>query len=245
MSRARRAEHDIHEPIPPAPDVPQVGETGRGPALRRPAISLGELLSVKWLWSYIGAVLVFIVIAAVSQNPIGTLTASASFCSFFMLVGMGQMLVITLGPGNIDLSIPYAIGLTGFVAMKVMNADNGAIALGVAAGLAAGALVGVLNFGLIRLLRVPPMIATLASGFLVQTVSIVFFRGLQIKPPDGLAGFVNLKVAGVVPVLFLVVVAIAVVVHFVLTRSPYGRFIHAIGQNSRAAALAAIHVNRN
>jgi ribose transport system permease protein len=215
------------------------------PAIRRPAVSVRELLSVSWLWSYIGAILVFAVIAAVSQNPVGTLTASASFCSFLMLVGIGQMLVITLGPGNIDLSIPYAIGLTGFVAMKVMNADNGNIALGIAAGLVTGAAIGAFNFGLIRLLRVPPMIATLASGFIVQTISIVFFRGLQIKPPEGLSTFVNLKLAGVLPVLFLVVVGISVIVHFVLTRSPYGRFIHAIGQNTKAAALAAIHVDRN
>ena len=214
------------------------------PAMRRPAFSLGDLLSAKWLWSYIGAVLVFIVIASVSKDPWGTLTASASFCSFFMLVGMGQMLVITLGPGNIDLSIPYAIGLTGFVAMKVMNNVDSGIFLGIVLGLAAGAAIGAFNFGLIRLLRIPPMIATLASGFIVQTVSIVFFRGLQIKPPAGLSSFVNIKF-GIVPLLFLVVLVIAVVVHFILTRSPYGRFIHAIGQNPKAAALAAIRVDRN
>lgn len=205
---------------------------------------MNEIFSAKWLWSYIGALVVFIIIALVSSDPLGTLTASASFCSFFMLVGLGQMLVITLGPGNIDLSIPYTIGLTGFVAMKVMNADDGNILWGVCAGLLVGAAIGAFNFGLIRLLRIPPMIATLASGFIVQTLSIVFFRGLQIKPPEGLSVFVNIKL-GIVPLLFLVVLAVSVVVHFILTRSPYGRYIHAIGQNSKAATLAAIDVDLN
>ena len=213
-------------------------------AQRLGKISVNEILSVKWLWSYVGAVVVFLVIALVSTDPLGTLTASASFCSFFMLVGLGQMLVITLGPGNIDLSIPYAIGLTGFVAMKVMNADDGNILWGILAGLLTGAAIGAFNFGLIRLLRVPPMIATLASGFIVQTLSIVFFRGLQIKPPEGLSVMVNIKF-GIVPLLFLVVLAVSVVVHFMLTRSPYGRFIHAIGQNTKAATLAAIDVDLN
>ena len=213
-------------------------------AQRLGKISVNEILSVKWLWSYVGAVVVFIVIALVSSDPLGTLTASASFCSFFMLVGLGQMLVITLGPGNIDLSIPYAIGLTGFVAMKVMNADDGNILWGILAGLLVGAAIGAFNFGLIRLLRVPPMIATLASGFIVQTLSIVFFRGLQIKPPEGLSVMVNIKF-GIVPLLFLIVLAVSVVVHFMLTRSPYGRFIHAIGQNTKAATLAAIDVDLN
>lgn len=178
----------------------------------------------KWLWSYAGAILVFIVIMAVSHDAVGTLTASASSASFFMLVGIGQMLVITLGPGNIDLSIPYTIGLAGFVAMKLMNAANNKIAFGLVAGLVVGAAVGAFNFALIRLIRVPPMIATLASGFIVQTVSIVLFRGLQIKPPTSLSTFVARKF-GIIPLLFLLVLA--------------------IGQNAKAASLAAINVNAN
>jgi ribose transport system permease protein len=201
-----------------------------------------SMISTTWLWSYVGAVLVFIAIALVSADALGTLTASASFASFFMLVGMGQMLVITLGPGNIDLSIPYAIGLTGFIAMKTMNAADGNIAVGILAGLAVGAAIGAFNFGLIRMLRVPPMIATLASGFIVQTFSIVFFRGLQIKPPPGLAAFVDIKL-GPLPLLFVLVAAIAVVMHFVLTRSPYGRHIQATGQNVKAASLAGINLD--
>jgi ribose transport system permease protein len=208
------------------------------------AIPFRELFAVKWLWSFLGAALVFVVIASVSSDPMGTLRASASFATFFMLVGIGQMLVITLGPGNIDLSIPYAIGLTGFVAMKVMNASDGGIALGTLAGLATGMAIGGFNFLLIKLLRVPPMISTLGSGFIVQTVSIVFFRGLQIKPPAGLAAFVNVKLGGV-PLLFLVAIAIGVVMHFVLSRTRYGRFIQAIGQNTKAATLAAIKVDTN
>jgi ribose transport system permease protein len=209
-----------------------------------PDSRLSQAFANRWVWSYVGAVLVYLVIAVVSSGAMGTLTASASFASFFMLVGIGQMLVVTLGPGNIDLSIPYAIGLTGFVSMKVMNAADGNIAWGVLAGLAVGAAIGGFNYGLIWALRIPPMIATLASGFVIQTLSIVFFRGLQIKPPDALARFVNIKV-GPVPLLFLLVAAIAVIMHFALTRSRYGRYIHAIGQNTKAASLAAIDVHAN
>ncbi len=205
---------------------------------------LSEVLATRWVWSYVGVVVVYAVIALVSADATGTLTASASFASFFTLVGIGQMLVITLGAGNIDLSVPYTIGLTGFVAMKAMNAVDGNIAWGLLAGLAAGVAIGAFNFGLIRLLRIPPMIATMASGFIVQTVSIVFFRGLQIKPPPALAAFVNIKL-GPVPLLFLLIVAISAAMHLSLTRSRYGRYIHAIGQNTKAASLAAINVDAN
>lgn len=205
-------------------------------------MSFGDLLtSNKWVWSYVGAIVIYVVIMFASSDPVGTLMASFAFASFFMLVGMGQMFVITLGPGNIDLSIPYTIGLAGFVSMKLMNAMNANIVWGMIAGLLVGAAVGAFNYGLIKLVRIPPMVATLASGFIVQTFSIVFFRGLQIKPPSGLSSFAAAKL-GIIPVLFVIVVAIAVVMHIVVTRSPYGRHIHAIGQNPKAAALAGINL---
>ncbi|MFA6505020.1 MAG: ABC transporter permease [Treponemataceae bacterium] len=206
--------------------------------------SLEALGERKWLWSYIGAVAVYLVISVVSGNPMGTLAASITFASFFILVGIGQMLVITNGAGNIDLSVPCTLAMAGSVAMKIMNESNGNIWIGVIAGLAAGAAVGAFNFGLIRIMLMPPMIATMASSFIVKTLSIVFFRGLQIKPPAGLERFVNFKI-GMVPIIFLFVLGIAFVMHFVLNRTPYGRYIHAIGQNIKAAWLSGINVTSN
>ncbi len=206
--------------------------------------SLEALRDRKWMWSYIGAVLVFIVISGVSGSPMGTLAASITFASFFILVGIGQMLVITTGPGNIDLSVPYTLAMAGSVAMKIMNEVNGNIPVGILAGLAVGAAIGAFNFSLIRVMLMPPMIATMASSFIVRTLSIVFFRGLQIKPPEGLERFVNFKL-GTVPIIFLFVLAIATAMHFVLNRTSYGRYIHAIGQNIKAAWLSGIRVTAN
>ncbi len=208
------------------------------------ASPLIDRLRQKWVWSYAGVLILYIVISFVSDNALGTLVASISFASFFILVGIGQMLVITTGPGNIDLSIPYTIALAGSAAMKLMNEANGNIPFGIVLGLVIGALVGAFNFSLIRFILMPPMIATLASSFIVRTLSIVFFRGLQIKPPGGLEKFVNIKI-GFIPVMFLLVLAVAFVMHFILSRSSYGRNIHAIGQNIRAAWLSGIGVTRH
>ncbi len=198
----------------------------------------------KWTWSYLGSLGIFILISLVSQNSIATLTASISFASFFILVGIGQMLVITTGPGNIDLSIPYTIALTGLVATKVMNEANALIFPGIAVGILVGALVGLFNFSLIRFAFIPPMIATLASSFIIRTLSIVFFRGLQLKPPRDLELFVTIKF-GFLPLMFLMVVIVATIMHFILMRTKYGRNIQAIGQNIRAAWLSGIDVIRH
>ncbi len=205
--------------------------------------TIKNLLGMKWLWSYLGALVVFAIIASVSQNAFFTLSASISFASFYILVGIGQMLVITTGPGNIDLSIPNTIAFVGSLAFTIMNEQNMNIPQGVLLGLVGGAAVGMFNYGLIRFILMPPMIATMASSFIIRTVSIIYFRGMQIKPPSGLEWFVNQRIVGI-PVIFIFAVAIALGMQVILTRAKYGRYIHAIGQNIKAAWLCGINVKR-
>ena len=54
----------------------------------------------------------------------GMITAALSLAVFMVIVGVGQMFVITLGPGNVDLSLPANIGLASAVAMKVMDGSD-------------------------------------------------------------------------------------------------------------------------
>ncbi len=60
--------------------------------------------------------------------------AALSLAVFVVVVGIGQMFVVTLGPGNVDLSLPANIGLASAVAMKVMGGDDARV---IAVGLAA------------------------------------------------------------------------------------------------------------
>ena len=62
------------------------------------------------------------------------LTAALTFATFFVIVGIGQMFVITLGPGNVDLSIPATITLAGSVAMKMMDTHDALLVVGLAGG---------------------------------------------------------------------------------------------------------------
>ncbi len=190
-----------------------------------------------------GICLVFAVITQVSRNPLETLSASIIFASFFILVSIGQMLVITTGPGNIDLSVPYVLAFVGSTAFKIMNASDMNIAHGLLLGLLLGAVIGAFNYALIYFILMPPMIATLASSLIIRSINISFFRALQIRPPSGLEWFVNQRLAGI-PVLFLFVLAVSLVMHVVLMRTRYGRCIHAIGQNIKAAWLPGVGVTR-
>jgi ribose transport system permease protein len=207
--------------------------------------NLVRLFSKPWLWSFLGALAVWLAAIAFTggYGAGGMVTAALSLAVFTVVVGVGQMFVITLGPGNVDLSLPANIGLASAVAMKVMNGDDSFVALGLAAALACGLAIGVANYLLIWALRIPPIIATLSASFIIQSIDISYGRGLQIKPPPGFAEFTNAQVLGV-PILAILVALFTVAAAIGLQRTIYGRSVLAIGQNMRAARLAGVKVAR-
>ena len=205
---------------------------------------LEKLYEKPWLWAFLGAIGVWFatIVFTGGQGAGEILSAALSFGTFTVIVGIGQMYVITLGPGNVDLSIPATMTLAGVVAMKIVDSQNSMILAGLIIALACGSAVGVFNYGLIRLLRIPPIIATLSSSFLIQSSAIAYGRGLKIKPPSLLAEFSTAKVLGV-PILAICVMLLAAVMSIVLHRTVYGKSVLAIGQNPRAARLAGVRVD--
>lgn len=204
-----------------------------------------RLSSQPWLLSFLGAFAVWFATILFTEGKGGgeIITAALAFSTFTVIVGIGQMFVITTGPGNVDLSIPSTIALAGGVAMKIMGGEDGLIWLGLLACVGAGLAVGAFNYALIRVLKIPPIIATLSSSLIVMSVAISYGRGLQIKPPPSFADFTTGQVAGV-PVLSICAVLFAIVMAVILERTVYGRSTLAIGQNMRAAHLAGVRVER-
>ncbi|MBP0484607.1 ABC transporter permease [Sagittula salina] len=196
-----------------------------------------------WLWAWIAAGAAFAAtLGLTAGRGAGELAyAAMSFGAFAAIVGMGQMLVITLGPGNVDLSIPACMTLAGTLALKVMGSDPGTAWLGLAVALATGLGVGLANFALIWLLRLPPIIATLAASLIYQSLAIWSNRGLRIKPPEGLADFATGRMLGV-PNVAWVALLLALATWVMLERSVWGRWLLASGQNLRAARLAGVPV---
>lgn len=202
-----------------------------------------SLLAKPWIWAWMAAAVTFaLTLGLTSGRGAAELAyAALSFGAFAAIVGMGQMLVITLGPGNVDLSIPATMTLAGTLALKAMATAPGTAALGLAIALAVGLGAGLANYALIFLLRLPPIIATLAASLIYQSLAIWSNRGLRIKPPESLAEFATGRALGV-PNVAWVGLALALVVWVLLERSVWGRWLLATGQNMRAARLAGVPV---
>lgn len=202
------------------------------------------LFRAPWIWSFVAAFAVWLVtiLATGGASTLGLSQAALTFAAFSVIVGTGQMLVITLGPGNIDLAVPATMTLSATVALKYMDTDNALILPGLAIAMGIGAAVGMANYALIKALRIPPIIATLSMSFVVQSTAIWTNRGLRIKPPAWLADFTTSATFGL-PHVALIALAITAIAWLLLMRSTYGRWIAAIGQSLPAARMAGIPVD--
>lgn len=201
-------------------------------------------LSKPWIWSWAAALATFILTVLVTggASTFSLGQATLTFAAFSVIVGLGQMLVITLGPGNVDLSVPATITLSGTLALKFMNSESSLILPGLLIAVGIGLGVGIANYGLIKLLRIPPIIATLSMSFIIQSLAIWSNRGLRIKPPDELAAFTTGLTLGI-PNIAFVGLLLSLVIWWLLDKSIYGRWISAIGQSPYAARMAGIPVD--
>lgn len=167
-----------------------------------------------------------------------TLTAALAFGAISVLVGTGQMFVITSGGGNLDLSVAAVLTLAAYVAMTVCD-RTGALWPGVLAALATGIAAGLLNFAAIRFLRLPPIIATLAWSLIFQSFAYNLGGEATLKPPAALTAFTTARL-GPLQAMAGAVLVVTMLAAFALARTVWGRQLLALGQNERAAHFAGI-----
>ena len=198
-----------------------------------------------WTYGFIVALVMWIVTISYSGlgSAVPTLSSALAFAAFSVVVGTGQMLVISSGPGNIDLSMPSVLTLAAYLSMSVMSGSNEMILPGLAVAMVVGALAGIANFLAISLLRLPPIIATLAWSFVFQSLAFNLGGEATLKPPAALSAFTLWSIGGM-RVMPIAVIALTIAVAFILARSVWGRQLLAIGQSERAARLAGVPVTR-
>lgn len=161
------------------------------------------------------------------------------------VLAIGQTLVIVTR--NVDLSVGSILGLTAFATGKLFLAGpDTPILVAFAAGVALGAVCGVINGGLVAAARVPALVVTLGTLYIFRGVDHWWASGQQINAADMPRAFLRLGTATVagVPVLALVAVAVVLAAGWCLSAYRSGRELYAIGSDPDAAMLSGIPVGR-
>ena len=160
------------------------------------------------------------------------------------LLAVGQTVVVVTR--NIDLSVGSILGITAF-ATGVLFADHG-LPIGVVfvLGTLFGAFFGLVNGAMVAWAKVPSLVITLGTLYVIRGIDFAWAHGRQINAGDMPDAFLDLGTARVAgfPLLPLITIAGMVIVGVVMARSRMGRELYAIGSNPDAAVLAGIRVSR-
>ena len=164
------------------------------------------------------------------------------YLTILAIASLGQMLVVI--QGGIDLSTPGVISAGGNLVVGVGAGSDHRLPLAILSALGVGLLVGLVNGVLVGLLRLNPLIVTLAVGQIVLAWSSKYSRDVvtnQPNVPNGLASWAAAKQFGISNT-FWTGAALAILVALALRYTTVGRRFQAVGANPRAAWIAGLRV---
>lgn len=196
-----------------------------------------------WSWAVLGVAVMWIVVGMIAGSlNVQSLIANVTSASFLGLAALGQMAVITTGRGAIDLSIPNVITLSAFLTMGLVNGKDSNLLLGLISVLLVGLLIGFVNSMLVIYLKITPMIATLAVGYITSSLISVYNRNFKVIAVSGLLSGVMKNRILAVPVIVYIIFLVSLGIYVMFRYTTYGQSLQALGQNKRAAFLAGIPV---
>ncbi|WP_373501008.1 ABC transporter permease [Desulfococcus sp.] len=164
---------------------------------------------------------------------------------FTALLALGLTFLIIAG--EMDLSFPSVMAVSGFVFSELFLA-TGSAPLAFIAAIAAGAAAGLLNGLLVVKVGVPSIIATIGTQFFWRGVAILLASGLArniVPVRDTLLHHLFAgRIGGLVPAQFLWCLGIAGLMGLILNRHAFGDNVLFIGDDIRTARLMGIDTDR-
>jgi ribose transport system permease protein len=156
-------------------------------------------------------------------------------------VALGMTFVILTG--GIDLSVGAVLAVAGVVA-AALSPQGTLVAL--AGGLAAAAVLGIVNGLLVTRARIQPFVVTLAMMIAARGAALAFTGEQSVRVDPGATGLTWLGrgTVGPLPVPVLLLALAYAVGWTVLRHRPFGRHVYAVGDDDTAARLLGLRADR-
>lgn len=189
-------------------------------------------------------VIVAIVIIISIINP--RFIAISNIITIFQQISVLGILTMAMSmlliSGGVDLSIGNIMVLSGVV-MSILLGAGLPVVVAVLAGLAVGTMCGLVNGVIIAKSKCIPLIITLGTSqaFYGMALSV---SGGSIMSLGGAFNGLKTQIAGIFPVMVLVLLMMTAVAYILMNYTKFGRRIVAIGGNEKNAFLSGINVTR-
>jgi ribose transport system permease protein len=154
-------------------------------------------------------------------------------------------LLVAMVCGEFDLSVGANANLTGVVVGLLQTSEHWPIIPAILASIGIGALIGAVNGFFVVKMRVSSFIATLGMGSILAAFLTMVTKS-ELTPTPTSIWWTNITQTNIFGFQFIIVylIAIALIVGWVLSSTPVGRYMYATGSNREAARLSGVRTDR-
>lgn len=199
-----------------------------------------SLFGRPWIGALVAAIVLWLLGGASTGNiSLSFLAVNATIAGFLALAGVAQMTVMASGGGSFDLSLPYVVTFSAYLMSAGFLGGN--IVAGIAVSLAMGVCAGLLNALLVWKLRIPSIVATLATGYILYSLIVAIQQASDGVDRSAFQDLLRAQLGGFTGV-FVICVITLIAMAVLFTRTGYGQRLHAMGQSREAARLAGVRI---
>ncbi|OLF14126.1 hypothetical protein BLA60_02910 [Actinophytocola xinjiangensis] len=191
------------------------------------------------------ALVVICVILTIATNGLffttGNITNMLRASSIELIAALGM--TVAMVTGQVDLSVGSVLAVTGVASVSIYNA-TGSIPITVVAGLAVGAVVGIINGLLVTKLGINALITTLGMMSILRGIGYLSTNARALQTEGDTLRQIGVGYIGPIPIPVVIALAVVVLTYFLLNRTVFGRYLYAAGGNPEAARSAGLPVTR-
>jgi ribose transport system permease protein len=160
------------------------------------------------------------------------------------LIALGT--VIPLVAGYFDLQVAAVAGLSNVAFAALSGTHHDPVIVGLIGAIVIALVAGAITGALVAFLRLSPFICTLGTYIFIGGLLQWYTQGQTIGTnlPASVGNWGSEKWLGIATPFWLLMI-VALLTWYLLTQTPFGRKLAAIGSNEAAARLAGIRVNRS
>jgi simple sugar transport system permease protein len=217
----------------------------------RSRIDLGSLIRRPEFGALIGTLVVYVFFTIVGGGPFSEIGGFASWMNIAAELGIIALPVaLVMIAGDLDLSVGSTLAAGAITTAVISGYYELPTWIGIVAGCAVGILIGFINGIIVVRTNLPSFVVTLATNFsvfglvlgivkiLTGTVAVSITPDPLSKAVFGTLLFGNFESA------IIIWAAVALLVWWLLTKSPFGNWIYAIGGDMVSAKATGIPVNK-
>lgn len=195
---------------------------------------------IQPIWIFVVAITIFFSVMSEYFFSLGNLTNILVQTSTIGLIALGMTYVMI--NGNIDLSVGATLGLAASLSVGLQNYG---ITVAVVVAIASGVVLGAMNGLLVWKTGVNAFIVTLGAMIGVRGLIFVYTEEQSFYASNFAFSDFGMSTIGPIPVLAVIFLFCALLMHLVLKKTVHGRNTFAVGGNPEAALDAGIRIGRN